>query len=150
MPCSQRRGIEAAGPRQQIRELDRLIAGDAGNGRFTRQVALDKAINDRLAEARLEVENIMWNAERSGGAAGIMDVLPRTARSLALYRRTMVVELQRDAHHLEARLLEQGGRDGGIDTPRHGADHADRRRVARQADRRTHTVNQGLPEAHAA
>jgi hypothetical protein len=66
----------------------------------------------------------MRNADPLGHAAGVVDVLPRAAGALAVGRRAVVVKLQRDADHVIALVLQQRGRDGGIDAAGHRDDNA--------------------------
>ena len=123
----QRVGAEILRGRQQIGEFDRLVAGDAGNGRLARDVAFGERIDHRLAEAFLVVEYIVGNSDGFGNAAGVVDILAGAAGADAVGGRAVVVELQRDAHDIVAFAGEQAGDDGRIDATRHGDDHAGRR-----------------------
>jgi len=62
------------------------------------------------------------NGELFGDAAGIVDVLPRAARTLFPCRGAGIVKLQGNAHDVIAGALHQRGRDRGIDAARHGRD----------------------------
>src|SRR5438270_10889213 len=64
----------------------------------------------------------MRNSDALGDRARIVDVLAGAARALAVHGGAMIVELQGDADDVVTLLLEQRGRDGGIDAARHG-DH---------------------------
>ena len=57
-----------------------------------------------------------------GDRAGVVDVLAGAAGALAMGRRAMVVELQRDADHVVALRLEQRRGHRGIDAAGHGDD----------------------------
>ena len=103
MSGDQRRRLELAGPRQEIGELDRLVAADAGHRRVARDIAVDEIVDHRFAEAALEIEHIMGDAELGRDPAGIMDVLAGAAGALAPHRLAMIVELERDADDLIAR-----------------------------------------------
>ena len=109
---------------EQILELDGLVAGNARHRRFTRDIAFREAIDHRRLEAALVIENVMRNADAFRDLAGIVDILPGAAGALAVGRSAMIVKLQGDADDIVAFGLQQGRHDRGIDTPRHGNDHA--------------------------
>ena len=113
---------EFARGRQEIAELDRLVAIDARHRRLARDIARGKAVDDRLLEPALVIEDVVGNADPLGDCARVMDVLPGAAGALAVGRRAMVVELQRHSDDVVALGLEQRRRDRGIDAARHG-DH---------------------------
>lgn len=135
---------------QEIGELDGAVAGDTGDRCLACQVAVHEFIDHRFPEARLEIEHVMRDSDGGGGAPRVVNVLAGTAGALAPHRLAVIVELQRDADDVEARLLQQCRRDGGINAPRHGADHADRRGLAGKADRFTHAIDEGLTDHGAA
>ncbi len=54
-----------------------------------------------------------------GHAARVVDVLAGAARALAAGRRAVVVELQRDADHLVAGLVQQAGDGAAVHAARH-------------------------------
>ena len=95
-----------------------------GIGVSPAEVAVDEAVDHRLAEAALVVEDVMRDAERLGHAARVVDVLPGAARALAVRRVAVIVELQGDADDVVAFPRQQRGHDGGIDAARHGDDDA--------------------------
>ena len=66
----------------------------------------------------------MGNADARRDRAGVMNVAAGAAGTLAVRRRPMIVELQRDADHVVAGVSKQRGGDRRIDTPRHGDDNA--------------------------
>src|SRR6185437_2943590 len=70
------------------------------------------------------VQHIMWNADPLGNIARIVNVLTGAACALAMGRRAMVVELQRDADDVVTLRLQQRRRHRGIDAARHGDNHA--------------------------
>ncbi len=117
-------GAELARGRQQVAELDRLVAVDARHRRLARHVALGEAVDHRFLEAALVVEHVVRNADALGDRAGVVDVLAGAAGALAVGGGAVVVELQRDADDVIALGLQQRGRDRGIDAARHGDDHA--------------------------
>src|SRR5215831_3249644 len=117
-------GAELACGRQEIAELDRLVALDARHGRLARHIAFGEAVDDRFLEAALVVEHVMGNPDPLRDRARVIDVLPGAASALAVARSTVVVELQRHADDIEALGLEQGRRHRGIDAAGHGDDDA--------------------------
>ena len=123
MTGDKRRRIEVSGTCQEIGEFDRLIAADAGHRRVALDIALDKIVDHRRAEAALEIEDIMGNAELGRHPSRIMDILAGTAGALAPDRLAMVVELEGDADHIVARPLEESRRNGRIDSAGHGDEH---------------------------
>ena len=66
----------------------------------------------------------MRNADALGDGARVVDVLARAAGALAMRRRAVVVELQRDADDVIALGLEQRRGHRGIDAAGHGDDDA--------------------------
>ena len=86
-------GAEILRRRQQVVELDRLIAADARHRRFAAQVAVGEFLDDGVAEAAFIVEDIMGDADLFGGDAGVVNVLAGAARTCLLQRRSMVVKL---------------------------------------------------------
>ena len=127
-------GSEFPSGLQEVAELDRAIALDAGDRRLAREIAVGEAIDHRLSEAGLVVEHVMRNADRLGHAARVVDVLAGAARALAVHRRAMVVELERDADDVVALPLQQGGDHGGIDAAGHGDDDTRLGRLGRQIE----------------
>ena len=121
-----RQAVRAQIPRrlQQVREFDRLVAPDAGNGGRTRQICISKVFHDLLTELRLVIQHIVRNADLIRYVAGIVDILPRTTGALLLDGGAMIVQLQRDADDIIALRLQHGGHNGTVDTARHGGDNA--------------------------
>src|SRR6516164_333349 len=117
-------GAELARGREQIAELDRLVALDARHRRLARHIAFGEAVDHHFLEAALVVEHVVGNADPLRHRARVIDVLAGAAGTLAMGRGAMVVELQRDADDVVALGLEQRRRDRGIDATRHGDDHA--------------------------
>jgi len=109
---------------EQIVELDRLVAGDAGHRRLARDVGLGEAVDHRLLEARFVVEHVVRNADMRRDRTRIMHVAAGAARSLAVYRGAVIVELQRHADDVVALLLEEGRRHRRVDAARHRDDDA--------------------------
>jgi hypothetical protein len=120
-----RQRIRAQVPRsgQQIGELDRLVAGNAGDRRFAGHIAFGKRVDHRFLEALFVVENIVRNAERFADAPGIINVLAGAAGPCTVHRGAMVIELQRHAQHIIALAGEKPRHDGAVDAARHGDHH---------------------------
>src|SRR5262249_32282844 len=72
---------ELARSRQQIAEFDRLVALDTRHRRLSGDIAFSEAIDDRLLEALLVVEDIMRNADPRGDRPGVVDVAAGAARA---------------------------------------------------------------------
>src|SRR5262249_29983030 len=92
--------------------------------RLSGDIAFSEAIDDRLLEALLVVEDIMRNADPRGDRPGVVDVAAGAARALAMASRAMIVELERNADHIIAGIGYKRRGDRGIDATRHGDDHA--------------------------
>ena len=107
---------------RKIAELDRAVALDAGDRRLAGQIALGETVDHRFPEAVLVIEDVVRDAERLGDPARIVNVLARAAGTLAMDRRPMVVELQRDPDDIVALLAEQACHHGGIYAAGHGDD----------------------------
>src|SRR5579883_1757383 len=106
-PCvvagGERIGAEVARGRQEVAELDRLVAAHARDRCFAAQIGIGEIVDDGATEALLVIENVMRDAEALGDARGIANVGAGAARALAPDRRAVVIELQGDADHLEDR-----------------------------------------------
>ena len=102
MAGGQHRRAELARSRQQIVEFDRLVALDTRHRRLSGDIAFSEAIDDRLLEALLVVEDIVRNADPRGDRAGVVDIAAGAARTLAMGSCAMVVELERNADHVIA------------------------------------------------
>ena len=122
MAGRERLRAELARGLQQVAELDRAVALDAGHRRLAERVALGKGVDHGLAEAVLVVEHVMRNADALGDIARVVDVLAGAAGALAMGRRAMVVKLQRDADDVVALRLQQRSRGRGVDAAGHGDD----------------------------
>ena len=109
---------------EQVLELDRHVAVDAGHRRLSRHVALGEAVDHRLLEAAFVVEDVVRNADPVGHRAGVVDVLAGAARALAMRRRPVVVKLERDADDVIALGLQKRGRHRRVDAAGHGDDDA--------------------------
>ena len=117
-------GAEVLGRLEQVGELHLLIAGDAGNRRFARDIGAREGLDHLLAEPRLVIEHVMGNAEPRGDVARVVDVLAGAAGALAVRRRAVIVELHRDADDVVAVARQQRRDDARIDAARHRDDDA--------------------------
>ena len=124
MAGRQELGAEFARGLEQVAEFDRLIALHARHRRLAGNVALGEAVDHRFLEAALVIEHVMRNADALGDGAGVMNVAAGATGALAVRRRPVIVELQRDADHVVAGLGKQRRRDRRIDAARHGDDNA--------------------------
>ncbi len=113
-------GAEVARRREQVAELDRAVALDAGDGGLALEVALGEGVDDLGAEAALVIEHVVGDRKRVRHPAGVVDVAPRAAGVRAGHGRAVVVELERDPDHVVALLREEGRHDRAVDAARHG------------------------------
>src|SRR5262249_6932017 len=90
--------------------------------RLAMRVAVGEIVDHGLAEAALVIQHVMRDADRGRDVAGIVNVAPGAAGALAMRRRTMIVELQRDADDVIALRLQQSSRHRRVDPAGHG-DH---------------------------
>jgi len=128
MAGGERRSTEVAGESQKIGELDPLVAAHTRDGRAAGRVGRRELLDHRLAEPRLHVERVVRDPEPLGDGTGILEVAAGAAGLAVAAARPLVVELQGDAHDLEAGFGEQCRRDRAVHPTRHGDDHARARR----------------------
>ncbi len=129
---------------EQIPELDRAVALDAGNGRLAVEIALREAVDDGLAKAGLVIEHVMRDADRLGDPAGIVDILARAAGTLTMGSGAVIVELQGNSKHIVALPFQESSNDGGIDAARHGNNDPRFGGISRKTERIEHHT---IPEA---
>ena len=120
----QRLGAELARRPQQVAELHRAVAGDAGHRRLAARIGIGKGVHHLGAEAAFIVEHVVRDGEPLGHLAGVGDILAGAAGAGLPGRDALVVELQGDAHHVVALLLQERRRDRRIDAARHRDHHA--------------------------
>jgi hypothetical protein len=125
---------------QKIAELHRLIATYAGDRRLAAQVGVGEIVDHRLAKAAFIIKDVMRHSQAFCRLPGVANVLTGAAGARLLNRRTVVVELQRYAHHVIASALQQGRGHGGIHPTRHGRHNP---RARRQADSRPRRIGGG-------
>ena len=75
----------------------------------------------------------MWNPQRLGNPAGIVDIPARTAGRASRHHLAVIIKLQGDTDNLVALAFEQGSNDRRIDAARHGDDDAGFLRATRKA-----------------
>jgi len=143
----QRVGTEIASNLNEIDELDRLVAGDAGHRGRARGIGLGEGENHPLAEAALEIEDVMGDAEAGRDLAGVVNVAAGAAGLAPGKRGPVVVELHRDADDIVAPSRQQRRNHRGINAPGHGDDDKRVRRRPRQTEIQgwewAHRVRQG-------
>src|SRR5579875_214672 len=107
---------------EEIGELDLAIAGDAGNRRLAFGIAAGETVDHLFPEALFIIEHVVRNAELCRNLPGIMNILPGTAGAFAMFRRAVIVKLQRHADHFIALFDEKRSHGRGIDAARHRDD----------------------------
>ncbi len=115
-------GAEVAGEGEQVGELDRLVARHAGDRGSAAGIFVGEALDDRIAEAGLVVEDVMGDPEPLGDGLGVVDVAAGAAGLRAADRLAMVVELEGDPDHLGAGAGGERGDHRAVDPARHGDD----------------------------
>ena len=120
----QRAGAKFARGCEEVAELDALVAADARNRGLATAIAVGEILDHRFAKPRLVIKHVMRDAEALGDARRVAHILPGAARALFAARRTVVIELQRDADDLEPGAREQGRGHRRIDPARHRDDDA--------------------------
>ncbi len=124
MPGGQHARAELPRCPQQLIELDRTVALDAGHRRLARGIAVGEAFDHRLAKPILIIEHVVRNADALGHETGIVDVLSGAAGALAMSGFAMIVKLQRDPDHVVAFRLQQRRRRRRVDAAGHGDNDA--------------------------
>src|SRR6516225_5948 len=110
-------GFEFARGREQIVELDLLVADHARDWRPPRRIAVHEGLHDGGPKALLVIEHVVGDAKPVGDAARIVDVLARTAGAAPADCLTMIIELEGDADDLATLLVQQRGDDRGVHAP---------------------------------
>jgi hypothetical protein len=120
----QRLGAQLASGLQQVAELHRAIAGDAGHRRLAAHVSIGEGVHDLGAEAAFVVEHVVRDGQPLGDLAGVLDIGAGAAGAGPADGDAVVIELQGDAHDVVALLLQQRCRHRRIDAARHRDHHA--------------------------
>jgi hypothetical protein len=130
MPRGEAVGAEVAGEGEQVGELDRLVARDAGDGRSAPRIFVGEAIDHAALEAGLVVEDVMGDSEPLGDGSSVVDVAAGAAGLRAADRLAMIVELEGDSNDLGAGPGGERGHDRAVDPARHGDDDPRLRRLS--------------------
>ena len=80
---------------EEIAELDRLVAVDAGDRRLAGDIALGETIDHLLLEAALVIEDVVGDADCARDHAGVVNVLARATGALAMGGGAVIVKLKR-------------------------------------------------------
>ncbi len=127
MPCGDTVGSDLARGGEELVELEVVVAEGAGDGGSACEVLGDEGAHDLGLEAGLLVDEVVGDVELLGYAAGVVDIIYRTAS--ALYglghafvsgEAALVPELEGEADELVALRLEERGDRGGVDSAGHG------------------------------
>ena len=110
--------------REEVSELEMLIAGHAGDRRLAGHVGLRERLDHFLAKPRLVIQNVVGNSDPLGHVASVVNVLAGAARPLAMGRLAMVVELHGDADDVVAFIGKERRHDGRVDSAGHGHNDA--------------------------
>ena len=100
-------GTELARGTEQVGELNGLVTVHAGNRGLTGHIALREAVDHRLPEPVLIVQDVMRDADPCRNGASVIDILAGATGPLAVGRCAVVVELQGDPDDVVAFGLEQ-------------------------------------------
>lgn len=120
MAGRQRIGTEFLCGGEQIGEFYGLVAGDAGDRRFTHRIGFSEGIDDSFTEPRFIIQHIVGNAERFADPARIVNVLPGATGAGAVHGRTVIIKLEGYAEDIVALALEDTGHNRRIDATGHG------------------------------
>ena len=122
MPGRHRLRAEVARQGQQIRELHRHVAADAGHRRLPGGVAVGEVADHGTSEPGLRVDHVVRDAEAVGHVPRVVDVLPGAAGTPAASGGAVVVKLQGDADHLVPGLVQQPGDHAAVHAAGHRGD----------------------------
>ena len=123
VPSDERHSAERSCKIQEHAELDEIVAGHARIGRTPRQVLAAEIVDDRSAERRLEVDDIMRYTGHGGGVFRIF-VRGRTAALadlLAQASGAWTPEPHGNTDRFDPSADGKRRRDGTIDAPAHGS-----------------------------
>jgi len=137
-------GAKLARERDQVGELDPLVACRARHRGPAARIFVGKAVDHAAAEAAFIIEHIMGDAEPIGDHLRVVNVLPRAACAGTPDRRAVVVQLERDADHLGTGARGERGRDRAVDAAGHGDDDARVSRGAAKIEVQLHRLTRGV------
>jgi len=115
---------ERAGLGQEIAKLELFVAHDTRVGGASGAVFAGEVIDDHFLKLIRLVDDIVGNAERVGDATRIGHGLGAAAFILSARDAILGPDLHGDADHIVALLLEEVGRNGGIDAAAHAEQDA--------------------------
>ena len=115
--------IQIARRRQQVLELDPLIAANARHRGSPGKIGVGKFLDHRLAEGVFIIQHVMRKPHSLGHPPRVMNIPPRTAGALLGQRRAMVIKLQGDAHDVIAFFSQHRRHDRTVDPTRHRHHH---------------------------
>jgi len=114
---------EAIRDRQELAQLHRPVAGDAGARRLALEVGVDETSHHLAGEELTPIEGVVGDAEVVGDASGVVLVLGRTAAAL-LAPVGVVPEVEGHADDVVALVDEPRRSEGRVDPSAHRDDDA--------------------------
>jgi hypothetical protein len=100
---------------EQLIELHVVVAHGARNGRAAFEVIIDERLNHGQFEFALEIHNVKRNAQMLCDAAGVVNIVVRTATMLRptvdilqLWQAALVPELHREAYNRLFAFVQDG------------------------------------------
>ena len=118
---------EPVGAVDERRELQVAVAVDARDRRAAGRILADEVRDDGLGELRLEIDDVVRDADARGHAARVVEVVDRAARAeahAALVRSScLVVQLHRQPDDVVPLARQQRGGHRRVDAARHGYDN---------------------------
>ena len=120
-------GLQLPRPPQQQLELEPLITEHAGIGSAAGEVIVAETVDDLPLEILFKIYDVKRDIEAFRDPSGVVDIVVGTtaAAGFAIFfrERGIVPDLHGHADHFMPLLLEQSGRDAGIDPAAHGDDN---------------------------
>jgi hypothetical protein len=84
---------ESFGPVQKRGKLQVVVAVCARDGSATGSVLTDEVCDDSFSESVLKIQNVVGDAEGTGYAASVVEVVERATASKGLLDSSLIVEL---------------------------------------------------------
>jgi cytoskeleton protein RodZ len=112
------RRAEAIGVLRQGSELDKRVARNAGIRRAAPLVIVNESLDDAATKRMLEVEHVVGDTQDVCAAPSIVEIID-TAATLGMRRLGGFVHFHRHADDVEARLEQQTGGYGRINSAAH-------------------------------
>ena len=79
MPCGYGFCADRIGQIQKAVELDKGVAEGTRDGRTPGKIFIDERLDHALFKLAFEVHNVIWNPDMLGNAAGVINIVERTA-----------------------------------------------------------------------